>query len=336
MLEITNFGLIGKQPLNCSVITSKLYTEKYREVNSAENNYLVKSQKSDYLLYDDKIGSIYVRASSMHIDDLRSFNSYLGRDLIYRKILEDGELRIYPTLRISSITGKELLITLKEKNVYYELICGSEVIIKEDRTLEAKYYLFNKQLFNNEINKLTSQNLKLEKYWWINYNEGTVVVPIEFLYSIETLGETNLQLTQPSCEHYYNCVLWTPNEIEFTEIRLNINISNKFIYGCYYKSVLVKAYSGRRSYGWVDKYSTQEASFYKKFDLLYNLKEYFKELPILLERINGVVQINSSENVFLPNEFIIKFNEKVTFSEINKLLDFTVEGYEYIEYQETD
>ena len=76
--------------------------------------------------------------------------------------------------------------------------------------------------------------------------------------------------------------------------------------------------------------------FNKKFDLLYNLREYFNDLPRLLESINGFIQINSSENTFLPNEFIIKFNEKLTFSEINKILDFKIEGYKYIQYEETD
>ena len=80
----------------------------------------------------------------------------------------------------------------------------------------------------------------------------------------------------------------------------------------------------------------KDASFYKKFDLLYNLREYFNDLPRLLESINGFIQINSSENTFLPNEFIIKFNEKLTFSEINKILDFKIEGYKYIQYEETD
>ena len=204
----------------------------------------------------------------------------------------------------------------------------------------VKVYLQNNLLLYNDINKLTITNLQLtkrfedipkENYWdSVTHVHTIVLFPIDLLYSIE--GKRKISIPAPKFteygEHY-----WTPCDISFTHLQLKIDYDKRIIDGNYSDEELS---GGRRtSNGWEDKYRYRSAYFYRAFELKYSLCEFINHLPECLATIKGEIQ--DCDNKIFNNDYhqmaiTIKFEKPLKFGQINDVLQFDVNGSEYIYY----
>lgn len=94
-------------------------------------------------------------------------------------------------------------------------------------------------------------------------------------------------------------------------------------------------WGGRRtSNGWESKYSEDRAFYYKTFELIYDIQKYIDDLPIRVEAINAVVQINDVlDNELCQKEIIVKFKEQITLERISEILELDIRGIEYTYYE---
>ncbi|MBR2369330.1 MAG: hypothetical protein IKA83_04150 [Paludibacteraceae bacterium] len=328
-LEISNSnnidGYIGNNnyQLPCSALTPKLYMLK--DIDSCLLDSYISLNKDEQL---------FIQTKQMQVNSLFGLNSALKNSRnkhYFEQILEHGRLEIYPPLQIHSTKNRKLLITLKDESTYYELICDSIKILDNKRIVV--YYSGDViDLLVDEINRSTvkSLNLCIKKG---NTNDFFIELSINNLFSIESKGGINILKDPPY--QVFTCHNWTPNKILFSEMNLKVDLPNKLIYGYYSESNVVR-YARRSSSGWADKYHIKCATYYKNFEILHELRKYFNEIPKQLEEVDGLIQTNNLENTFIPNEFTIRFKDKMTFLQINEILNFTVVGYEYNEYFEVD
>ena len=73
---------------------------------------------------------------------------------------------------------------------------------------------------------------------------------------------------------------------------------------------------------------------HKTFELIYDIQKYIDDLPIRVEAINAVVQINDVlDNELCQKEIIVKFKEQITLERICEILELDIRGIEYTYYE---
>ncbi len=329
-LLVSNYEL---EKLGCYALTSEIYISK-----------------------DDK-SRFYVKASSMLINNINYLvqtqignNGYNSGHINCNTILEDlklnHELKIFAPLSISSLLEKSIVVTIWNGKHWHELICKKVQLQKSTNynstaNVIVKVYLHNTLLYR-DINKQTITNLHLteryeeipkENYWDPVTSYYTVVqFPIDLLYSIE--GIRKISIPKPKFtefgEHY-----WAPCDILFSQLHLKIDYNKRIIEGNYSEDE--ELCGGRRtSNGWEDKYRYRSAYFYKTFELKHILREFISHLPKCLSSIKGKIQDCENDKIFnndyYQKSIIIVFEEPLKFSQINDVLQFDVNGSEYIYY----
>lgn len=123
---------------------------------------------------------------------------------------------------------------------------------------------------------------------------------------------------------------WNLNDISLTQIKLTVDFDFRRIYGEYLKEEL---FGGRRnSNGWINRYLVKRALYWKKFELIFDIQKFIDDLPELIKIINGSIQIyNNYKNTEKTIEII--FKEDLNFEQINKVLQFKVNGSTYTYYE---
>lgn len=306
---------------------------------------------------DDK-SKLYIKASSMLIDNITNlvqpqfgYSEYNNGRINCNAMLEDlklnRELKVFAPLSIGSLWEKPIVVTIWAGEHWYELICKKVQLqnspsCNSTTNMIAKAYLQNDILLYNDINKSTITNLQLpkkseavpkENYWNpVTFFHTTVRFPVDLLYSIEGIRKISIPAPQFTefGEHH-----WTPNELSFSHLQLKIDYDKRIIDGNY--SDDEELCGGRRtSNGWEDKYRYRSAYFYKAFELKYSLREFISHLPKCLAAIKGKIQ-DCENNKMFDNDYhqmsiTIAFEKPLKFSQINDVLQFDVNGSEYIYY----
>lgn len=325
-LIVSNYEL---NKLSCYALSSKIYISK-----------------------DDK-SRLYIKADSMLINNINNlvqpkfgYNEYDDGHINCNALLEglklNRELRIFAPLSISSLLERSIIVTIWNGKHWYELICKKVQLSPCGHSDIVKVYLRDNVLLYNDINKLTITNLQLtkqleeiskENYWNSVTSCQTIVqFPINLLYSIEEKRKISIPMPKFTefGEHY-----WTPCDILFSHLQLKIDYDKRIIDGNY--SDDEELCGGRRtSNGWEDKYRHRSAYFYKAFESKYGLSEFINHLPKYLAIIKGKIQ-DCEDNKIFNNDYhqmsiTIEFEKPLKFSQIDDVLQFDVNGSEYIYY----
>ena len=297
-------------------------------------------------IYKDKDSKLYIKANSLLIDNVNDFiqprfeywehkNENINHQIILDNIKLDNEIRVYVPLSIKSLLGNDMVVTLKDGILWNELVCYAVEINKPNVKVYIPYY-FN---YTPPYESSTISKFRLYKqYERIKIDESSyrelcfVQFPIEYLYSIEVKGKNNIPPRQ--LDEYAKDVTWRIGYVMFSQIQLCVSFDRKIIYGNY--SSGIEQFGGRRtSNGWEDKFSEDSAFYYKTFELIYDVQKYIDDLPIRLEVVNAVVQINDVlDNELCQKEIILKFKEQITLKRISEILEFDdIQGKNYTYYQ---
>lgn len=319
------------EKLGCYALTSKAYLSK-----DSESRLYV---KANHLLIENINRCFQVQnGSSKH-------NSDIYQDSIVDIITQNNDIKVYAPLSIKSILGKILLVTLWDGNSWNELICKTVEIVDYPKP-NVKVCLYPDYDYEHSldgVNKLTLNKLHLaselvvipHEYDWKPYRvsyQQFVHFPIDILYSVEVKGEIekreiDLPTKQFSHEGERS---WNLNDISLTQIKLTVDFDFRRIYGEYLKEEL---FGGRRnSNGWINRYLVKRALYWKKFELIFDIQKFIDDLPELIKIINGSIQIyNNYKNTEKTIEII--FKEDLNFEQINKVLQFNVNGSTYTYYE---
>lgn len=234
---------------------------------------------------------------------------------------------------------EDILVTLKDGNSLYELICGKVEIVGYPNPIVKVYSRPRTSLSSNIVNKNTIDNLHLkewskevprEHYWdSVIYYQYYVVFATDLLYSIETKG--NIVIPSRRFTNYGESS-WFPTDILFSQMILKIDFDKKIIYGNY--SDVEELPGGRRtSNGWENEYLNRGVTYYKTFELIFDIHKFIENLPNCLGAINGFVQIKDTFNKApYQKDIIINYKEPLTFKQINEVLQFETDGSKYIDY----
>lgn len=308
-----------------------------------------------YVSKDDE-SKLYIKANSLLIDNVNDFiqprfeywehkNENINHKLILDDIKLNNEIRVYipqsintSPISIKSLFGNEMIVTLKDGNLWFELVCEAVKIIMGHPKPMVKVYIPH-NIHTPPYQSSTISTFRLWKqYERINIDRSSyrelcfVQFSTEFLYSIEVKGKNNIppiQLNEDESD-----LTWRIGSITLSQIQLSVSFDGKIIYGNY--SSCIEQFGGRRtSNGWEDKFSEDSAFYYKTFELIYDVQKYIDDLPIRLEVVNAVVQINDVlDNELCQKEIILKFNEQITLKRISEILEFDdIQGKNYTYYQ---
>lgn len=307
-----------------------------------------------YVSKDDE-SKLYIKANSLLIDNVNDFiqprfeywehkNENINHKLILDDIKLNNEIRVYipqsintSPLSIKSLFGNEMIVTLKDGNLWFELVCKAvEIIMGHPKPMVKVYIPHN--IHTPPYQSSTISTFRLWKqYERINIDRSSyrelcfVQFSTEFLYSIEVKGKNNIPPIQ--LDEYESDVTWRIGYITLSQIQLSVSFDRKIISGNYYSGI--DEFGGRRtSNGWESKYSEDRAFYYKTFELIYDIQKYIDDLPIRVEAINAVVQINDVlDNELCQKEIIVKFKEQITLKRISEILELDIRGIEYTYYQ---
>ena len=298
----------------------------------------------------DDNSRLYVKAHSILINSISDFiqpkfgySEYNDGSINYNSLLEkaksDFGIRIYPPLSINSLMNEDLLVTLRDGNSWHELICRKIEIVGYPNPIVKVYSKPHLTLSSNTVNKYTIDSLHLtermeelpKEYYWdncISY-QRYVIFSTELLYSVEAKGKIDIPLRRFT---EYRETAWCPNEISFSQMILTIDFDKMIIYGNY--SDVEELPGGRRtSNGWENKYLNRGVTYYKTFELIFDIHKFIENLPNCLGAINGFVQIKDTFNKApYQKDIIINYKEPLTFKQINEVLQFETDGSEYIDY----
>lgn len=307
-----------------------------------------------YVSKDDE-SKLYIKANSLLIDSVNDFiqprfeywehkNENINHKLILDDIQLNNEIRVYipqsintSPLSIKSLFGNEMIVTLKDGNLWFELVCEAVEIIMGHPKPMVKVYI-PQYIHTPPYQSSTISTFRLGKqYERINIDRSSyrelcfVQFSTEFLYSIEVKGKNNIpprQLNEDESD-----VTWRIGSITLSQIQLSVSFDRKIISGNYYSGI--DEFGGRRtSNGWESKYSEDRAFYYKTFELIYDIQKYIDDLPIRVEAINAVVQINDVlDNELCQKEIIVKFKEQITLERISEILELDIRGIEYTYYE---
>ena len=315
----------------CYALSPKIYVNKLGWGGNSKASLIIR--------YDNEL---FVNVFSMVIDDIYQFvkpilynDGRIDCNTMLEELKLNHALRIDAPLSISSLYGEAIIATIWTGFNWYELICKKVELQNSNLDAFVIVYLKNDEHLYKDINTLTMNSIQLKKLpHTISEEDGwdcILQIPIALAYSIEPLCAFT---TSKQKYIKFNECNWEPNEIVFSQIHLKINYDEKTINGYYLEDKELKG--GRRtSNGWENKFLHQEAYFYKAFKLRYNLLNYIRNLEKILEPIKG--KIDGDEGKIANNDRIeasikIEFKEPLKFVVINKILQFNVEGSEYIFY----
>lgn len=170
-----------------------------------------------------------------------------------------------------------------------------------------------------------------KKYYWdsCTFYQNFVEISAELLYSIEAKGYVDMPSRRFT---HYGERLWSLNEISFSQMILKVDFEKKIVYGNY--SNVEELDGGRRtSNGWENKYLNRNATYYKTFELIFDIHKFIENLPDRLRVINGIVQIKDTFNkASYQKDIIINYKEPLIFKQVNDVLQFETDGSEYIDY----
>ena len=307
-----------------------------------------------YVSKDDE-SKLYIKANSLLIDSVNDFIQprfeyweHKNENINYKLILDDiklnNEIRIYIPqsidtfpLSIKSLFGNEMIVTLKDGNLWFELVCEAVEIIMGHPKPMVKAYI-PQYIHTPHYQSSTTSAFRLRKqYERVNIDRSSykelcfVQFSTDFLYSIEVKGKNNFpprQLNEDESD-----ATWRIGSIMLSQIQLSVSFDCKIISGNYYSGI--KEFGGRRtSNGWESKYSEDRAFYYKAFELIYDIQKYIDDLPIRFKAINAVVQINDVlDNEQCQKEIIVKFKEQITLERISEILELDIRGIEYTYYE---
>ena len=300
-------------------------------------------------VFKDDNSRLYVKAHSILINNINDFiqpkfgySEYNDGRINYTALLENAKsnfgVKIFPPLYINSLMDEDILVTLKDGNSLYELICGKVEIVGYPNPIVKVYSRPRTSLSSNIVNKNTIDNLHLkewskevprEHYWdSVIYYQYYVAFATDLLYSIETKG--NIVIPSRRFTNYGESS-WFPTDILFSRMILKIDFDKKIISGNYSDEEEVE---GRRtSNGWEKGFLNRSATYYKTFELIFDIHKYIEKLPDCLKAINGIVQTKDTFNkTSYQKEIIINYKEPLTFKQINEVLKFEIVGSEYIYY----
>ena len=86
--------------------------------------------------------------------------------------------------------------------------------------------------------------------------------------------------------------------------------------------------SRRNSNGWIRRYLVKQACYWKNFELINEIQHFVDDMPKHLETIGGALKVYDT---YKKEEKTIEivFKEPLTFEQINKVLQFNVNGSMY-------
>lgn len=261
-------------------------------------------------------------------------------------------LRIMPPIKIEALFNNELLLTLRVDGKWYEFLCSNiklDIHIPynsktgfhdyDSRYVEVKIF-FTRYSINN-VNSITLEklNLRTETISQYNYNrrdydnKDYVRIPAKYLYSVETKGNYYALSVNSFPNSSFHVENWIPDNTSLSQLILTVNFEKKILQGKYYNTE--KSGSGRRtSNGWESCYSTREAIFYHSFKFIYELEDYLEALPEKILSLEGsIAESTFQSDDITTRQIIIDFCNPKTFHEINKVFNFNVRGYSYLEYE---
>lgn len=321
------------EKLGCHALTSKAYISK----DDDSKLYI----KANSLLIEDVKGFIFPRSRCKigeRIDESINYSTLLD------KIKQNGEIKVYPPFTIESLLGRVLLLTLWDGSDWYELICKTVEIVEDSEPavrvcLYPDYPDCNNQPLLDDINKYAMSNLHLTsqlkeiphewdgKPYTVSY-QRFVHFSTDLLYSIETKGKfEKREIDLPEKRfHHEGERSWEPNNILLSQMNLTISFDHKYIHGHYSDEEFFD--SRRTSNGWIKRYLVKWASYGKSFELINDLQHFVDNMPKHIETIGGVLQVHDT---YKKEEKTIEivFKEPLTFEQINKVLQFNVNGSMY-------
>lgn len=304
----------------------------------------------------DNDSKLYIKANSLLINSVNDFiqprfeywehkNENINHQIILDNIKLNNEIRVYvpqsmntSPLSIKSLLGNDMVITLKDGNLWHELVCSAvEIKLGQPQPI-VKVYMPNYIMHTPPYQSSTLSKFRLcKQYEKFNIDKSSyrelcfVQFSIEHLYSIEVKGKNNIlpiQLNEDESD-----VTWRIGCIMFSQMQLSVSFDGKIIYGNYFSGI--EELGGRRtSNGWENEFCEDRAFYYKTFELIYDIQKYIDDLPIRFEVINAVVQINDVfDNELCQKEIIIKFKEQISLKKISEILELDIQGIEYSYYK---
>lgn len=301
----------------------------------------------------DEESKLYIKANSLLIDDVNDFvqphfecleHMNINHKIILDDIKLNNEIRVYlpqsintPPLSIKSLFGNDMIVTLKDGDLWYELICDAVEIIMGHPQPMVKVYI-PQYIHTPPYQSSTINTFRLWKQYERVYLDRSsykeqcfVQFSTKFLYSIEVKGKNNIPPRLLNEEE--SDVTWRIGSIMFSQMQFSVSFDRKIIYGNY--SSGIEEFGGRRtSNGWESKFSEDRVFYYKTFELIYDVQKYIDDLPLRFEAINAVVQINDVlDDEHCQKKIIVKFKEQITLKRICEILEFDIQGTEYTYYE---
>ena len=303
-----------------------------------------------YILKDET-SRLYTKANSILIDGLPNYflpakqSEFIEYIANLDKTNDIKEVKVPAPISIKSLLGKAVIVTLWDGTSWYELICKT-IDIPEHSQANVTVCLYpdltSQTTLSDEVNDFTIKNLHLNvslkviphefdwKPYYVSY-QRFVEFPADLLYSVEVKGkfeEREIDLP-PKRFSYDDERSWSLNDILFPQIHLTIDYDSKRIHGEYLNE---EVDDGKRtSNGWIKRYRVKRASYWKEFESIFKIQQFINDLPQLLEIINGSLQIHdrykNSEKTIQ-----ITFKEALCFEQINKVLQFNMNGSTYTYY----
>lgn len=225
-----------------------------------------------YVSKDDE-SKLYIKANSLLIDSVNDFiqprfeywehkNENINHKLILDDIKLNNEIRVYipqsintSPLSIKSLFGNEMIVTLKDGNLWFELVCEAVEIIMGHPKPMVKVYI-PQYIHTPPYQSSTISTFRLWKqYERINIDRSSyrelcfVQFSTEFLYSIEVKGKNNIpprQLNEDESD-----VTWRIGSITLSQIQLSVSFDRKIISGNYYSGI--DKLGGKKNIQWLGK-----------------------------------------------------------------------------------
>jgi hypothetical protein len=301
----------------------------------------------------DEENNKYIKANSLLINNVNDFvqprfeyweykDESINYNLIIDEVSSNKEIRVYLSqskknspISIKSLLGKYLVITIKDGNLWAELVCEKVIIMTGAKIVRAysPYNIYTHSLESSAVSKFNfikrSESISIDRS---TYRELYYVdFPIEQLYSIEVKGKNDMppiQLGEDETD-----ATWRVGSIMFSQIQFSVSFDRKIISG-YYSSG-IQEFGGRRtSNGWENHYCETQAFYYKAFELIHDIQKYIDDLPKRLEGTNAIVQVSGViDNEACQKRITIGFNDSMSLKSISEKLDLSLQGKEYGYYQ---